>query len=458
MAEAAISEPTQTFQPKFGDPSQAHWDLAFLGMVVYMIIEYTRLPYMYPVLESFHVSKIAAGITAVGLLIAPRFRVKSPRLKAIDVGLMFFFLASFVSCFFASYSSAAWNALSDALKWGVVYFLISRIVNNTWRARVFVLILLLLNFKLAQAGVRAFLEYGDVNVGGVRVAMISAVSTDFFGNTNDFGTAMAIVWPLAGILLIGEKKKFYQLMMLMCFVGVFGGMLVSGCRGALMGAAAAVLTGFFRSRRKMGAIFMGVLIAIGILVLLPKGNYDRLVSGADYEQDQTASFRINLWKEGLKMFEDHPVFGVGIGNFAPNYRDHYWGDDPHPMAWAPHNIFIQGLSETGLMGAIPLFAVFVLALSLNGKSRKLLLDAGYARRSFEVRLALGLELSLVSFFVSGFFLTILYYPHLWFLLGISAGYHRACVQMNRDAKAGEDLPAENRGLEMVGPMEAFATR
>ena len=49
-------------------------------------------------------------------------------------------------------------------------------------------------------------------------------------------------------------------------------------------------------------------------------------------------------------------------------------------------------------------------------------------RIFEYRMAVGLDLSLVAYMVCGAFLTILYVPHFWYLLGMSVGLHRVCIQ------------------------------
>lgn len=37
-------------------------------------------------------------------------------------------------------------------------------------------------------------------------------------------------------------------------------------------------------------------------------------------------------------------------------------------------------------------------------------------------------MAIVAFLVSGAFLTTLYYPHMWFLVGMSVGLHRAVAQ------------------------------
>lgn len=432
-----------TSGPDTHHSSQPRWDLAFFGIVAYLIVEYTRLPYRFPALQPLHVSKIAAAVSAVGLLISPKLAGKDPAVRRIDLAILFLMVAAIFSACFADYSTLAWRTLTVALKWGVVYFLISRTVTSPWRLRIFVFLFLLLNLKLAQLAIRSYVAYGNVALGGESVAMVGAGTTDFFGNSNDFGVAMCVAWPLAAALFLGERKTFSKLVLLVCFLGIFLAMLLSGCRGALVGASAVVLTAGVKTKRKFVAFILGLLIVLGTLYLLPEGNRQRIRSAFNWETDFTASLRIRLWKAGLKMFWDHPVTGVGPGNFPPNYVNRYFGSDPFPYPWYPHSIYMQVLAELGLGGILPALALWSFSLGLNSRTRKHLQALGPApEERFEYRLALGLELALLAFLVCGSFLTILYYPHFWFLLGLSAGLHAVCTRKSPERQVSEGQEPE----------------
>jgi probable O-glycosylation ligase (exosortase A-associated) len=425
-------------------PPGARWDQAFVGILIYLVIEYVRLPQRFPILIGLHVGKIAIAICVLGLLIAPRLRVRSRYTRWIGLSLALFLLVSLVSSFFAAYPANTWPTLIDALKWGVVFFLVSRVLTGSWRLRIFTFLLLLLNLRLAQFAVRTYLYYGTVALGSESVAMVGGGTTDFFGNSNDFGVAMAVVLPLAGSLFYGEKGKLARLFLLTCFGAILIAMLLSGCRGALVGTTAAVLVGAVLTRKKLPVFLVGSLIVLGTLFLLPEGNRERLRSAFNWESDHTATSRIRLWKAGLWMFRDHPLVGVGPGNFGPHYRDTYFGSDPYPKVWAPHSIYIQALAESGLLGTIPMLFLWYFALRLNGRTRRQLRDLGMqSHQVFEYRLALGLELSLVAYMVCGAFLTVLYYPHFWYLLGMSVGLHRVCLQSQAE-KSVAGVPKVNK--------------
>ena len=412
--------------------AEPRWDLAFIGILTYLVIEYTRLPVMFPILQVLHLGKIAVAISALGLLLSPRFRGgKSSDARGIDIAMVVFLFASFFSACFARYQQVAWAGFQNTLMWALIYFLIARIVSNSWRLRVFVFLLLLLNLKLAQFAIRM---YFAERASGLPESYLSKTgigtgSTGFFANGEDLGLAMCVVWPMAGYLLFSEEKKVLRLLLLGSFVGFLLAIIFCGSRGALVGAGVAALAASVRSPKKMAAAAMILALLPAVLYVLPGANKERMRSGWDWENDQTASHRILLWKAGVRMFLDHPIIGVGPDNFALTRATYYADTDPHPTATEAHNTFVQAFTDLGLLGGGSFLMLLLFFLRLNSRTRKrLLASTTGGTRSFEYCLAACLDLALVGFLSSGFFHSSLYYPHLWLLLGLSGGLNTACLQ------------------------------
>jgi O-antigen ligase len=172
---------------------------------------------------------------------------------------------------------------------------------------------------------------------------------------------------------------------------------------------------------------MMLAVVLAFFFVVSGANKARMRSALAPGRDETARDRLIKWKAGMKMFSDHPLLGVGPGNYAPEYRSEYptW-HQRKLMAIAPHSIFVEGLSELGLAGFIPLLTLWLLIARLNAGTRKVLRSLAPERsRGFEYDLSWGLDLALVGFLVSGAFLSVLYYPHMWVLLGLSAALYRA---------------------------------
>jgi O-antigen ligase len=183
----------------------------------------------------------------------------------------------------------------------------------------------------------------------------------------------------------------------------------------VVGAAAIVLVALGKSTRKIGAVFLGVIFVLGVWFVLPGASKERFKSAWNWQNDANAASRVMFWKAGLVMFEENPIVGVGPGNFALVNPTHY----------VSHSLYIQLLAESGLAGTIPLLLILILFLRLNARTRKrALVSRSAGRRSFEYCMAVGLDLALVGYLTSGAFLSVLYYPHLWILLGLSVAVNR----------------------------------
>ena len=434
--------------------SEPRWNLAFLGILAYLVIEYTRLPAMFPFLVPFQVGKVAIGLSVLGLAVAGRTpRVGRRSGISIDIALAFFLLASFLSALQAHAQTKGWAQFIDTVQWCIIYFLISRIVSSSWRMRVFVFILLLLNLKLAQFAVRGYFAGQAYGRSAEFMASrgVGGGSTGFFGNAGDFGVAMCVIWPLAGMLLLGESKRIPRLILLASFTAFSGAILVCGSRGAFLAAVLTALVASVRNLRKFGVAFLFLMLIPGFFYLLPEGSKDRLRSALHWQQDETASIRIGLWKAGIRMFGDHPILGVGPGNFGQEYANRYAGPGEDPETWVPHSIYIQALSELGLVGTIPLLLLVVSYFRLNGRTLKNYRARGKeGQRAMGQYMARGLNLAMVGYLLSGAFLAVLYYPHLWVLLGLSVALNTVSVP-GQAAAGGAELEDQEQTFALAVP-------
>jgi len=428
------------------------WSLGFVAVLMYLFVEYMRLSAQYPVFRAVQIGKVVVAFCLLGWAIAPRSRGDFRFSRPIDLTLGALFFAAFLSACFARYQAAAWTTILDLFRWVLIYFVISRIVVSSWRQRIFFFLFLLLNDKLAQAAIRGFYagkEFGRSDDFMARIG-VGAGSVGFFSNAGDFGVAMCVVFPLAGIMLLGESKKLPRLFFLASFLVISGAIIACGSRGAVLGALVAAAAAWARNPRRLGTVAVFLLFIPAFIYVLPQASKERWQSAANWREDKTASHRVELWKAGLRMFHDYPVLGVGPGNYAQRYSESYAAPGDDPAGWAPHSIYIQSLSELGGAGTLPVLLLFFFCFRLNFRTRKLLDPSGSPREKFNYFLAYGLDLALVGYMVSGAFLTVLYYPHLWVILGISVGLHTAVTrrpapQTAEGTQVGAIVPATSHG-------------
>jgi putative inorganic carbon (HCO3(-)) transporter len=442
MHASVIAEVERTTRPmqsiKPASTEEPRWDLAFLGVLGYLVVEYSRLPAAYPFLQSFALGKVVVGIAVLGWFLSYHKTTgdRSP-VRAIDAAFVLLLIFAGFSVLFAQYKNLAWAGYIDLVRWAAIYFVIGRTVSTSWRFRWFISLLLLLNLKLAQHAVRYFyatLGHWDSAAVAVREGA-RAGSTGFFANSGDFGVAMCVVWPLATILLLPKSGKVMRIFLLTCSAVFMVAIVLSSSRGAVLGAACVIFAGIMASRKRKAAIIMALLLVVGITLVMPDAMKMRFQSALDPQQDRTAKERLQFWRSGLTMFRDNPILGVGITNFAPVRLEKYTEPGDTERIFVCHSIYMQVLSELGLAGVIPFLILIFLFFRLNARSRKILLALGYkGRQSYEYCLSFGLDLALIGYLTSGAFLAVLYYPHLWILLGLSVGLYSACCRIQSEAR------------------------
>lgn len=442
--EGVLPSPASFSVARTGGP---RWDLAFFGILFYFVVEYSRLSALYPILQNFHVGKVAVAMAFLGYLFTPRsHKLAVARPIATDSAMILFLVATLLSTIFAHDTDRGIYVLTDMLRWGVIYLLVSRVLFTDWRLRIALFVVVLLNFKLAQFVVRMY--FSDLAAGRSREHLsafgVDAASVGYFANSGDLGLAMCVILPIAAYMFFSEKKKWMRLVLLVTLAGFFGAIVLCGSRGALVGAVAVALAAWLRSPRKFIAVFMTVFFAIGAWLVLPSENKDRFRSGMEYEEDATASARIRYWKTGLHMFADHPVFGVGPGNYArvrvSGYAHIEASQGYHVSYIASHSTYIDALTELGLVGTLAFLGVMGAFFWTNYRTRKELRARGRAgAKDLEYCLTFGMDLAMVGFLASGAFLSVLYYPHIWILLGFSAALQRASLR-SEDGSVAEPAP------------------
>ncbi|HQX62613.1 MAG TPA: O-antigen ligase family protein [Thermomicrobiales bacterium] len=148
------------------------------------------------------------------------------------------------------------------------------------------------------------------------------------------------------------------------------GVLISFSRGAWVGVAAGLgISGLLALRRRIVialALAPAAVLVLGLVVMTvaPTTLTGRLASIADEARPFDASSipitpdnfavveRMAHWQAGWHMFEDHPLTGVGIGNFNARYPDYFVRTEFRFSQGHAHNYYIHTLAETGIIGLI----------------------------------------------------------------------------------------------------------
>ncbi len=232
-------------------------------------------------------------------------------------------------------------------------------------------------------------------------------------NQNDFAFMLATTLPLMFLLLSGPK--LLRPFVLGAIGLVSAGILLSLSRGALVGLAAGFLLFVITDRRRVRVtLAAGVLATIGTIAVIqsnPQRFHQALQLKSQVAQ-QNVSTRFGAWGAAGRLASDHPLLGVGPGNFQFYYNKLTGQPIGTFTLTVAHNALLDVGAELGLVAMFLLAAYLVLAFVRLTSC----LEHGYGDPGF-VR---ALRISLAIAIVSAMFLSEQYFLPFWLLGGLAA--------------------------------------
>ena len=187
--------------------------------------------------------------------------------------------------------------------------------------------------------------------------------TAFYGFPNAVGlfaapvTVLMAGWTLALATDKNNRRKLFSILTAIATVLGVCGIIFAVSQGAMVGAAAGLVTlGLIDKRTRPWTL--GVIIAACIATMTIRPIRDEISILASL-RDDSGSVRQVVWKETAAMLADHPVFGAGLDGYrermVPYHETKYI-----EIFMYPHDIVLNFWSETGLIGLIGFFWIVIM--------------------------------------------------------------------------------------------------
>lgn len=398
-------------------PNDSRWQ--WLLLLFWVFIEFVR-PFdsFLKVLAPLRI----AGLTSLALLFVfllnkKRYLAEEPLGKLL---IAFWLLAS-VSVLYAPNNRAAFN-VANGLFWHYFAFVFPLCAVLSSRERVYKFFFF---WVFVQTLLACFVAtHHGTGPGG------------YLWDENDVALVLVMAIPytiyLAQFPGIG---KWAKLALRGALVVMLVGIGIGASRGAVVGLGVLTMVCILFSRRPLrNAVVVGSAVLIGLVALvkvLPPA-YVEDMSGIGDPNDPTADERLWLWSLGWVMYQDHPVFGVGAGNYPwTNHlyatRSPLYTPRRKIMGGRPaHSIYFTLLPELGTTGLLIFAAVVRILYNRYStirdycKSKKELSDDD---KKFQL-LFIAMLTSCAGYLAAGAFITVLYYPPFWYLVGFVAATFR----------------------------------
>ena len=274
-------------------------------------------------------------------------------------------------------------------------------------------------------GIHAFLAVMGTLQGGHGIG-------GWMGDENDFCMVMDMVVPFAYFLLFlatGTVQKIKYL----AFLGTFIlAAMATLSRGGFLGLAAVGAYCWYRSPKKGNALVVFFIAVMFMMLFAPQTYWDEMASSTSDEtmsDEGTGGARLYTWGIGMDMFSQNPIIGVGQSNFPWTIGEYEVGRMFHTRSFAgrqAHSAWVTLIAELGLAGIV----------IVGGMLFQCYRDLAFVRETFtppqtrgkhgqimktgedvRVYLARAMEASLIGFIMSSVFVSTLWYPSMWIMMG-----------------------------------------
>ncbi|MGD9989899.1 O-antigen ligase family protein [Pseudonocardia sp.] len=159
---------------------------------------------------------------------------------------------------------------------------------------------------------------------------------------------------------LARRSRFELLFSAGATLAILLGLYLTQSRGTMLAAGLTIVVWLVAAgpRVRRRAFF---LAPISLLILLLPGIGDRLLtltqavsSAPDYAADQSLTERSNIGEVAFGVFKANPLFGTGPGSFAHTMSQYAPLTNAGPTGdiTATHNLYLELLSETGIVGML----------------------------------------------------------------------------------------------------------
>lgn len=393
-------------------------------------------PMQLQVFRAFTVYDLLTALLAILILTGPPRM--SPIPTTLQIGALALIGAALASSFRSLYPV---ESLSQTVQFVFVFFVQLPVILTIARSRRVVFLSLAALIAGYQAVVLLAIFAGDVQLAGRVVPFFS-------DNANALATPAVLLAPFVLFLSIDLWKKGNRWWILLggAILGylMIWALTASASRGST--GATIVSVGLFvvfrqdsrLDRALAGIVVVGVVLVLGAIVSSTNVFPDTLESRVQRsivpeEGREISGGRIALDRAGLQAFFESPFVGVGFDNFR--YVGQFYDDEAE--FHDPHNLWIQLLSQTGIIGA-GAFAFIVgrwLVLLLRTRAS---LDSSNDRA-----VLLAFIAAFVGILIQSMIAPLVLHRHYWLLYGLGMATASALAMRLRGAKNG-DVPTLRR--------------
>jgi putative inorganic carbon (hco3(-)) transporter len=273
--------------------------------------------------------------------------------------------------------------------------------------------------------------------------------------SNRFAQILVVLLPLAVLAYRSARSRWGRAAAMASLVLILSGLIFSDSRGAFATLVVLVLLAAYVAWIRPAHVLAGILAGLLIVPLVAPRYVHRVASlaglstladdGPGVADGAIRGRAATMWA-AAHVFLDHPIQGVGPGQYRAHYSAEYRQRDPRfhldsrPGVQA-HSLYLELAAETGVVGLTVFLAIF------GG----LLLQLHHARRRWAARrpdladLATAFMLVLIAYLGTAVFLHLAIQRYLWLIVALASAAVHCLHAAERDERAAWSPWAHQQG-------------
>ncbi len=259
------------------------------------------------------------------------------------------------------------------------------------------------------------------------------------GDANFFTASVLLCLPVTLVLLWREKSLPVKVFCLVSMVVTLAAITLAASRGGFLGLLVATAWFVWHSRHRARNLLLVALCMGLFLAVSPLSPVERILH-PDHSDTSSVQIHLELWQAGLNIVRDHPLTGIGVGQFKSAVGAYSSVKDLSRLA---HNTYLEIAAEMGIPGLILFLAVFGFSFRTLTEVR---LAARQDRAEWLSPVATAIQAGLLGFAVAAFFVSAEFLRMFWFMLFLSI-----CMKsLSQELPAEEPSPAQEKATPEAG--------
>lgn len=359
---------------------------------------------VWPWLGDLHIERMYMIATILYWAVAGDKQWISNRLNA---AFAFFWIVLAAAWIVSPFSSQGSHTVEDYFKITVFYVLVMSSVHSEKDLK---LLLMMFLGAMALYMTHSLREY-YCGRHWYKMGTVRMVGVDSSGNDpNTFGNTVVYSLPMIFPLWFEFRDTRLRWALIGYVVLAVTCILLTGSREAFVGFAALAIIVVLMSKHRVKILLLLAIAAPVAWTLLPADRQNRYLTLIDPSRgpknaQASADSRWDGWYDGVKMWKERPLFGVGPGAFGLG----------RGYNLASHQLYGQVLGELGTAGAVA-FGMIVLGFFANYYDlRRICRQESDFRNRLSARVIQSVTVTVVLMLLLGFAGHNLYrYNWLWF--------------------------------------------